>query len=439
MGVYKLSEQDVSNGQHSLDYFDQEQAIADWYANYEVTQKVMNFDRFNILANVTTDTFETLCYQPLMRRMSQIVWLTTVRLHSVLQYLIYSSAQNDMSDHALFRQQILIDELVGEWPYGKRAHIPYFALFPLLPLLTALSQVHLASFLQTQIMTEMNSSFTSLVSLEFGWVNFRGQPHCLIGVDTFGVTSTDSLATMYIKIFPAIKGRVQDVIANSAPAHAHMEASLAMSIRVSPAYLGPPIQFTHSPLGLGLLRLCTSHASSFPQTMSTLRASMVCYNTLETRRSMRLCDRCGHECDWCVALDALRCSHMWHLWRLTKFDLTDWECGLLLSTHLQSLGGAVTLFESAMLTGSSLPLLFGYHLPQDHGFVVSTTSLRLRGFDELLVTLGLTWIIHFGMEIGSTWDFTAPQEKMVSRSKRRRKARAYNHHLRLAHFDTRRH
>ncbi|KAF0712779.1 Aste57867_4679 [Aphanomyces stellatus] len=54
-----------------------------------------------------------------------------------------------------------------------------------------------------------------------------------------------------------------------------------------------------------------------------------------------------------------------------------------------------------MLARSSLPLLFGYRLPQDPGFVAATTSLRLKGLDELILALGFTWTIHLGMEVAS--------------------------------------
>ncbi|KAF0704848.1 Aste57867_7237 [Aphanomyces stellatus] len=91
----------------------------------------------------------------------------------------------------------------------------------------------------------------------------------------------------------------------------------------------------------------------------------------------------------------------WRIWHLTGFDLAEWERGILLSTHLQSLGGSVTAFESAMLACSYLPLIFGYRLPQDPTFFASTTSLRLKGFDEFIMTLGLTWTIHLGMEVAS--------------------------------------
>ncbi|KAF0692230.1 hypothetical protein As57867_016614, partial [Aphanomyces stellatus] len=463
MGVYKLSEQmsQHTSGQHALDYFSQEQKIADWYANYEVTQKTSG----NLLSNVVTrfgtirvedlktvlvpttlDGYETLCYQSLMRRVAQIVWLTALRLHPALQYLVYTSAQNDVSDYAWFRQQMMVDEVVRENPHGGRVHIPYYAQFissglgngwPLIPLLSALSQVHTAKFLHSQIMLEMNETFTSLVELEAGLVNFRDQPHCPIGLSAFGVTSTDTLTSMYTKVYTGFDGLVHDVIANVATAYTQMSLSLAMDISVPPTYLkdslpsfeGPPVQFTHTPLGVGLIRLSMKHAP-FQSAITALQASMVCYNTLETRY-LTLSSRCWSET---LSSDEVRASYssmhlrlivfsawtigivtnaigeflslrfvvrMWRIWRLTRFDLADWELGLLFSTHLQSLGGSVGVFESVMLACSSLPLLFGYRLPQDPDFVASTTSLHLKGWDEFIMALGLTWTTHLGMELAS--------------------------------------
>ncbi|KAF0697302.1 Aste57867_12004 [Aphanomyces stellatus] len=463
MGVYKLSEQvsQRTSGQHALDYFSQEQRIADWYANYEVTQKasgnllsyvVARFGTIrveanrNILVPTTSDTYETLCYQSLMRRVSQIVWLTAIRLHPALQYLVYTSAQSDATDYAWFRQQMMVNEVIGETPYGARVRIPYYAQFvspnlgngwPLIPLLSGLTQVHSASYLRSQIMLEMNNTFTSLIELELGLINFRDQAHCPIGLNTFGVTATDTLATMYSKIYPGFDGLVQDVIANIASLHVGMQSSLAMSLSIPQAFLtstkmpidGPPAQFTHSPLGVGLVRLSTKNAP-FSDVVATLKASMVCYNTLETRY-LTPSTRCWSETRssgeirasyssvhlrlvvfsaWTIGLvmnaigEFLSLGYairMWRIWQLTYFDLAKWERGLLLSTHLQSLGGSVTAFQSAILACSSLPLLFGYRLPQDPGFVASTKSLRLKGFDEFIMTLGLTWTIHLGMEVGS--------------------------------------
>ncbi|KAF0713887.1 hypothetical protein As57867_004160, partial [Aphanomyces stellatus] len=465
MGVYKLSEQvsQHTSGQHALDYFSQEQTIANWYANYEVTQKANNnllsfvVGRFgtirveafrNILVPTTSDAYETLCYQALMRRVSQIVWLTALRLHPTLQYFVYTSAQNDVTDYAWFRQQMMVNEVVGESPQGARVHMPYSALFvspnlgngwPLIPLLDALAQVHSASFLRSQIMLEMNNSFTALIELELGLINFRDQAHCPIGLTTFGVTTTDSLASLYKKIFPGLDGLVQDVVANVAATHTQMQSSLAMTISVPPAYLigtgtsspfqGPPIPFNHTPLGVGLTRLCLKNGP-FPSAIAALQASMVCYNTLDTR-DLTLSWRCWSETlssgevrasyssvhlrlvvfsAWTIGIVmnaigeflSLRfVVRLWRIWRLTRFDLAEWERGLLLSTHCQSLGGSVTVFESAILACSSLPLLFGYRLPQDPGFVTSTKSLRLKGFDEFIMTLGLTWTIHLGMEVVS--------------------------------------
>ncbi|KAF0697301.1 Aste57867_12003 [Aphanomyces stellatus] len=467
MGVYKLSEQvsQHTSDQHALDYFTVEKTIADWYANYEVSQKangnLLSFvvARFgtirvqyfkNVMVPVTTDTYETACYQGLMRRIAQIVWLTALRLHPALQYLVYTSAQNDVSDYTWFRQQMTVDEIVSENAYGGRVHTPYSALFvsaglgngwPLIPLLDALAQVHTSSFLYNQIMLEMNTSLTSLISIELGLINFRDQAHCPIGLTNYGVTSADKLPSWYKKVYPAFAGLVQDVLTNVASVHTQMQSSLGMTISVPQAYLtdtrtsaqfayeGPPIPFTHTPFGIGFIKLSMKHAP-YPSAIALLQASMACYNTLETRY-LTLSSRCWSETlssgeirasyssvhlrlvvfsAWTIGLVmnaigefiSLRYAvRMWRIWRLTGFDFADWERGLLLSTHLQSLGGSVTAFESAMLACSSLPLLFGYRLPQDPGFVASTKSLRLKGFDEFIMTLGLTWTIHLGMEVGS--------------------------------------
>ncbi|KAF0692231.1 Aste57867_16672 [Aphanomyces stellatus] len=458
MGVYKLSEQmsQHTSGQHALDYFSQEQKIADWYANYEVTQKtsgnllsfvVARFGSFRFGdIRYSPDEAETLCYQALMRRVAQIVWLTALRLHPTLQFLVYTSAQNDMSDYAWFRQQMMVDEVVGENPHGGRVHMSYHALFvsarlgngwPLIPILTALTQVHNVSFLCDQILLEMNNTFTSLIELEGGLINFRDKTHCPIGVDTFGVTLTDDLERMYKKVYPGFDGLVHDVVTNVVAVHAAMQSALSMDISVPQAYLrntktpldGSPLQFTHTPLGVGLIRLSLKNAP-FQSAITALQASMVCYNTLETRY-LTLSSRCWTET---LSSGEVRASHssvhlrlavfsawtiglvmnaigeflslryvvrMWRIWHLTKFDLAYWERGLLVSTHLQSLGRSITVLESAMLACSSLPLLFGYRLPQDPGFVATTTSLHVKGLDELVMALGLTWTIHLGMEVAS--------------------------------------
>ncbi|RHZ06460.1 hypothetical protein DYB26_001986 [Aphanomyces astaci] len=471
MGVFKLSERPTTPStlnDSTLLYFDQDAAIAKWYAAYENEKGTGNLlsrvtEHFGtirvkyphgIMEPVTTDTYETSCYQALMRRVSQIVWLTALRLHPGLQYLVFMSAQNDVSNHDWFLQQMTVNEVVGENAYGGRVHVSYNALFvssnlgsgwPLIPLVTSLSQVYNASYLHDEIMTEMNHSLTSLIEIELGLVNFRDSPHCPIGQTLHGVTKDDTLDTMYEKVFPAFSSLVQDIIVRAAPVQTKMEADLQLTVRVPLEYLsdtrptnrtsdalfpfqGPPIQWTHTPLGVGLMRLSTKE-NPFQDNVDVLHHSLVCYDTLETRYLTRSV-RCWSETlssgevrasyssanlrvvlfsAWAIGvmLNALGVfialryvAKLYRMWHLTRFDLAKWELGLLLSTHFQSLGGVISIHETATLASSSLALQFAFRMPQDPGFVVSTTSFRRPYFDELIITLGMTWAIHLGMELG---------------------------------------
>ncbi|RHY05891.1 hypothetical protein DYB36_004723 [Aphanomyces astaci] len=346
MGVFKLSERPTTPStlnDSTLLYFDQDAAIAKWYAAYENEKGTGNLlsrvtEHFGtirvkyphgIMEPVTTDTYETSCYQALMRRVS--------------------------------------------------------------------------------------------------------------------VTKDDTLDTMYEKVFPAFSSLVQDIIVRAAPVQTKMEADLQLTVRVPLEYLsdtrptnrtsdalfpfqGPPIQWTHTPLGVGLMRLSTKE-NPFQDNVDVLHHSLVCYDTLETRYLTRSV-RCWSETlssgevrasyssanlrvvlfsAWAIGvmLNALGVfialryvAKLYRMWHLTRFDLAKWELGLLLSTHFQSLGGVISIHETATLASSSLALQFAFRMPQDPGFVVSTTSFRRPYFDELIITLGMTWAIHLGMELG---------------------------------------
>ncbi|RHY50510.1 hypothetical protein DYB30_009096 [Aphanomyces astaci] len=470
MGVFKLSERPATqqSDESSLAYFDQEAKIAHWYASFENEKGGNNLLRHviahfgtirveffkNVMVAVTTDTYETSCYQALMRRVSQIVWLTALRLHPGLQYLVFMSAQNDVTDYQWFLQQMMVNSVVGENAYGGRVQFPYTTLvassnlgsgWPVVPLLSALNQVHNASYLHQQIMTEMDATFTSLIELELGLINFRDAAHCPIGVATFGVNKDDTLQSLYAKISPGLSGLVQDVLASVSAVQADMDAALQTSVRVPLAYLqessrgasissafpfvAPPTRWSHSALAVGLMRLSTKQ-NPFQDNVKVLADSMVCYDTLETRY-LTTSVRCWSESlssgqvratysslqlrvvlfsAWAIGVIlnslgefiALRyLVKLVRMWHLTRLDLAKWELGLLMSTHIQSLGGAISIQEAAMLAFSSLALQFGYRIPHDPGFVLSTTSLRLRYFDEFIMALGLTWTIHLGMELGS--------------------------------------
>ncbi|KAF0718818.1 Aste57867_1458 [Aphanomyces stellatus] len=462
MGVYKLSERPHRSDE--VAYFDNDAAIAAWYAAYEtgerasgnfISQAVSHFGAiggqyyYGIMTPSIAPAIEMACFQSLLRRIAQIVWLTTLRLHPATQYIVFMATQTEVSAYAWFYQQMLVDEIVGENAYGGRVHVPFNAMFtssnlgngwPLLPLLTALNHIYNSSFLHGQIMLELNTSFTSLIEIEYGMVNFRDIAHCPIGTNVFDVTVDDSLDSFYAKTYAGFDGLVHDVIAGAGAVHSKMEAELHVSIRVPQPYLdnpssefgyqgSPPIQWSHSALGLGLMRLSTKD-SPFPDVVQTLRNSIVCYNTLETRY-LNISYRCWAETlsvgeinasysseylrlvifsAWCigVVLNAISACivlryafKLWRVWRLTGLEFGDWEQSVLLSTHLQSLGGTVSLEESAVLACSSAALQFGYRMTQDPDFILSTSSFRLRYIDELVMTFGLTWTIHFGMELAS--------------------------------------
>ncbi|KAF0690925.1 Aste57867_17745 [Aphanomyces stellatus] len=467
MGVMKLAERRRSTSNVKV-HFDDEATVAAWYASYEVNEKAAgNFlsqaaghfggidtQFFNgIMTPDPTGAFETMCFQALLRRVAQIVWLTALRLSPAMQYIVFMSAQSQVSDHDWFLQQMLVDEIVGENSNGGRVHFPYDSNvlattnlgngWPLVPLLVALNQVFHPSVVHDQIMLEMNRTFTSLVEIENGLINFRDIPHCPIGLATFGVTPDDTLDSFYAKTYAGFDGIVHDVIAGAGHVHTTMEAALLSSIRVPLVYLmdprppnaefafhGPPnIQWTHSALGIGLMKLSTKD-SPFVDVVQTLHDAMVCYDTLETRY-LNASIRCWAEIQsvdeaneaysseplrlvifsaWAigVVLNAIGACivgryalKLWRVWHLTGLEFGDWEQGLLLSTHLQNLGGLISIEETAILACSSTPLQLGYFMTQDPSFILSTTTFRLPYVDELVMTLGLTWTIHFGMELAS--------------------------------------
>ncbi|KAF0712518.1 hypothetical protein As57867_004789, partial [Aphanomyces stellatus] len=219
-----------------------------------------------------------------------------------------------------------------------------------------------------------------------------------------------------------------------------MESELGQSIQARREYLndtrtssifkyeGPPVYWTHSPLSVGLMRLSTQ-VSPDDAVVAEVKSSLVCYDVLETRYLNRS-TRCWSEFNnvnqtrvqynsegvrtmllsfWSMgivlnlfaAVLALRFARrVWHVAKTTGFQ-EHWS--VLFCINIGRFGLS-TFGECTLMAASAAPFMFSFQLPQDPEYIANTSGSNLGSIylDEAFVTMGLTWYIRLGMDIGAS-------------------------------------
>ncbi|KAF0694628.1 Aste57867_14524 [Aphanomyces stellatus] len=347
---------------------------------------------------------------------------------------------------------MLTNEVLGEDTYGYRIHVPYKPTnvstnhgnaWPLVPLLTALILQHGAPTVLTQLKTNINSTFLSLVRFQNGAFDFYDINNCPIGATLVGnnaPTSADTAQSAYNKIYQPLSLLLGDILAAVDGLRSRMESELGQSIQVRREYLndtrsnsifkyeGPPVYWTHSPLAVGLMRLSTQ-VSPDDAIVNKIKSSLVCYDVLETRYLNRS-TRCWSEFNnvnqtraqynsegvrtmllsfWSMGIVlntfatvvAIRFAlRIWHVAKTTGFQ-EHWAT--LLNIDIEEFGLS-TFGECTLMAASAAPFMFSYQLPQDPEYINKNNGSHLGSIylDEAFITMGLTWYIRLGMDIGAS-------------------------------------
>ncbi|GLD91910.1 hypothetical protein PINS_up000443 [Pythium insidiosum] len=446
MAVIKLEERSRAEGTGiSVDWFEQEQAFADWFRAYEVqTGGLVDLvqRRFGDMS-VSRDK-QVACYQGLLRKIAQVSWIMALRAKPVLNHLVYTAMEAGGDPAGWTLKQMLLGELVVENPYGFRSPISYVRTeispnlgnaWPMIPLLNALRIGLTSAVVKQMLMTEMNVTYNALIELEAGDTQFRDVVFCPIGVDSMGVLRTDDKPTMYNRIYPALQLLVSDLIDQVDTIHQKMEAEVA-PVQVRQEFIaynrhhaifnyeGSPVFWQNNALQIGLMRLATKEAP-FPTDLAPVRASIVCYNTLELRY-LNVSTKCWNEpgsveetrikkfsaglrvimfSTWSmgVVLNAIGAYVAFHytyrlVWCWVRSGMKPIPLALAFNLDIQSVG-VLSMSRCAIMAFGVIPLIVSYHLPADEEFKRRSNDYP-EWIIEFIVAFSMTWFVRLGMELG---------------------------------------
>ncbi|DAZ95608.1 TPA: hypothetical protein N0F65_000091 [Lagenidium giganteum] len=447
MAVIKLSERTKAEGTGiDVDWLAQEQQFADWYRDFEV--------RPGELVDLVTTHFgplavdsqtQTQCYQGLLRKIAQVAWIMALRAKPVMNHLVYTAMESGGGPAGWTLKQMLVNEIVVENSYGYRTSIPYVRAtispnlgnaWPMIPLLNALRIGLGNAAVKAMLLAEMNTTYNALIELEAGYTQFRDVVFCPIGSGKHGVTKYDDKGSMYDKIYPSLQAVINDLIELVEDIHHQMEAEVApVQVRQELVtynrhhsifnFEGSPVFWQNNALQVGLMRLATKEAP-FPSNLERLRATYVCYNTLELRY-LNVSSKCWNEpnsveesrtkreseglrvllsCTWSMgmmlnvigAYVAMDHAHvLFRSWILSGKKPIPMR--LALGLGIQCLGVLRTTRVIMMALGV-IPLIISYHLPVDGEFRESTAYDYPHWLIELIVVMSMTWFVRLGMELG---------------------------------------
>ncbi|GLE07239.1 hypothetical protein PINS_up017262 [Pythium insidiosum] len=446
MAVLKLDERPRAEGTGiDVDWFAQEQAFADWFRAYELqTGGLVDLVQHHFGDMSVSRDKQVACYQGLLRKIAQVSWVMALRYKPVLNHLVYTAMEAGGDPAGWTLKQMLLAELVVENPYGFRTPISYVRTeispslgnaWPMVPLLNALRTALTSAVVKEMLLTEMNVTYNALIEFEAGDTQFRDVVFCPIGADTMGVLKTDDKPMMYNRIYPALQRLVSDLIDRVDTIHKQMEADVA-PVQVRQEFLaynrhhaifnyeGSPIFWQNNALQIGLMRLATKEAP-FPADLAPVRASIVCYNTLELRY-LNVSSKCWNEpgsveetrirkfaaglriimfSTWSmgvvlnvigayVALDyTYRLVWCWVQSRMKPIPLA-----LALDLDIQGVG-VLSMSRCAIMAFGVIPLIVSYHLPADEEFKRKSNDYP-KWIIEIIVAFSMTWFVRLGMELG---------------------------------------
>ncbi|DAZ93921.1 TPA: hypothetical protein N0F65_010123 [Lagenidium giganteum] len=447
MAVWKLSEQPLAQSTEMIDSaIDQEQAFADWFRGREVVaDSGLVATAVRIMGPLAMSVAQqTACYQGLMRKLAQVTWIMALRFQPVMNHLPYASTVEGGDPADWTRKHMLTSDLMAEDPYGQRVGIAYVrtspsadtgGAWPMVPLLHALLQSYDGDFVLNLLLKELNASYTTLVELEGPYTHFHDAVFCPIGVDRFGVSSSDSKPSMYAKIYGGLAELSREVIASIDDLYAVMSTAVApvaiprefVTYSRSHSifyYEGAPVYWRHLPLMVGLVRLTTKEAP-IPSDLGAFKRSMVCYDTLELRY-LNMSSRCWSEVKSAVDTRSVRAAeglravwfsvwsmgmvlnvlaacvaseyayNVWHSWNITGREPVPWR--LAINLGIQGIG-MLNLLRCTIMTCSVVPLIMSYHLRADPIFLTHDVDPPIW-WVEVVVAMSMTWFVRLGIQLG---------------------------------------
>ncbi|DAZ94762.1 TPA: hypothetical protein N0F65_011326 [Lagenidium giganteum] len=446
MGVFRLSERTKAEGTgYAHDWFEQEKIIAAWYRNHEVNDPNSLITMASALWGTDyTPPSQGYCFEGWYRKLAQVAWIMALRLQPVMSHLVYMSMEDPDPPVTWFAKQMMANAFSGENIGGIRVSFPVTettvppvsgSAWPLVPLLNAFREQLGEEALLTVFMSEMNITFLDLIEVEQGDLMFHDAVHCRFGRVSMGVSQLDDKSTAWNKLYPKVREMVNSTIHRVNAIHQQLNnASVPVNIpheylnyskkSNTFKYLGPPVYWTHQPLGVGLLRLSVKTCPSDTD-LQQLRDSLVCYNTLETR-FLNVSTRCWaepsstQEISETIDAQGLRTLRviMWSLglvlnllgavvsirffikiiklWFHHRFS--DMGFTLALNMDIQGVG-LISLDAVVIMAFSCLPLILSYHLPNDSRFMLDQHDKPNAVFAEFMVLLSLTWFVRLGIEL----------------------------------------
>ncbi|DAZ93110.1 TPA: hypothetical protein N0F65_006862 [Lagenidium giganteum] len=419
MGVYRLSERTALEGSgYAENWFEQEQKIAAWYRNHELTdnnsliklgERVWGPDSPSMWPEQT----KRYCVKGMFRKITQTVWIMALKKKPVMSHLVYMSMEDPDDPATWFQKQMMVNSVVGEGIGGNRVAFDFSRedgkpkngeSWVLIPLLSAFLNVQSQELLLASIMQELLTTMFSLLEVENGKLMMKDALYCHFGWASLGVNKSDDKVSMWRKLNGTIRQMVNETLHVVEAIHDQMNAAVT-PVTIPIEYLSPTAD-----------------------ELMVLRKSLVCYNTLETR-FLNISMRCWAEQlneqetrlkTTSEGLRVLKFS-MWSLgivlniigavvslrfaWRVAILWFHDhfWDLNLTLALNMDIQGiGLISLDAIVIMAFSCFPLILSYHLPIDPSFVPADASAANQNkvFAECMVLLSLTWFLRIGIELG---------------------------------------
>ncbi|RHY41545.1 hypothetical protein DYB34_011992, partial [Aphanomyces astaci] len=441
---FKLAERPVAAGSgYAYDWFAQERDIAAWYSKYESHRGNNLIDKAVLRFGASSGS--TACLQALFKRIAQASWLVLLQWHPTSEHLAFMSVNAQSTPEIYFFKQMLKNEIVAENSYGYRVPQPFNpthvsaafgTAWPMIPILSALVLKHGAAAVAANVLEKLNTTFLQLVDFTSGSFHFHDVSQCSLSNT---ITADDTAESTYSKMYLPLALLIDDILAEVESIRVRMELELGQSIQVRGEYIndtrtnsifkyvGPPVYWSHTPLSVGLLRLSTKSSPDEGIVNKLLKNSLVCYDVLETRY-LNVSTRC-----WSELGNINETRAQYNSEALRTLLLSVWSMGIVLNLFaaVVALSYARRMIHVAKVTGlneswrtllfidvqefgmspftkcalmacSAAPFMFGYQLPQDSEYIAHSSNSYLGSIylDELMVSLGITWFIRLGTDIG---------------------------------------
>lgn len=446
--VFKLRERTTAEGT-GLPYnlFDRYEAYEDWYIEFDKNSP-LSISKFAV-PYIGNNSADFTCHQAFVGSMARSIFvgvLDKYRFSTFLQYQWKLPSSNYLTWYITQLNHVL--QMVGENSAGARTGVPYQldtaftsrygAAWPIFPILAIMRRNYTTIEIFDEIIPVINYSWPLTQASYLGRAVLFDAYNCEVGLTTSDGTTPGS-NIFYNELYPAVAAVVKRMIDVAPQIHELMNANVAPIVLnpdsitgtvTYPGYEwidkspGAPYAWEHNALQLGLTKFIGFQLPTRP-VFRQMEKLLVCFDTVETRylnHSVRCYTEYGAQTivrvekvstllktflttNWAhgVVLNVLGAYasirflvNLVRVYRRTQFR----DVNLAIAMSMFILGpDTISVSELSILAASNIPLLVGYHLPANPGFVDESDRTGYL-VAEAIIALSLSWFVRLGTELG---------------------------------------